>query len=120
MNKERILQLADHIENLPDPSKFDMGSYGHRCGAPACFAGHTFELFAGGHRETLGGGEIHATAASLLDLTDVEADRLFTPSTVVIREFGQIDHITPYDISNKTGAKVLRHFAETGTIDFEV
>lgn len=54
MNTERLLALADHIENLPDGQGFNMGTFGshndvdyrgHICDTAACIAGYAILLF---------------------------------------------------------------------------
>ena len=57
MNKERLEQLADHLEKLP-PEKFSMDLW---CGTTCCIAGHTNLLFNADHDFS----DLPSSAASL-------------------------------------------------------
>jgi hypothetical protein len=40
MNKERLLNVAKALRESEKPDEFDMGTYVHMCGTPACALGH--------------------------------------------------------------------------------
>ena len=103
MNRERVLKLAEWIENLA-PDDFDMTAWRHRCGAPACIAGHTYALFEPESFDLRGRTE-YTRAKRLLDLRPIQAAGLFTPTH-------------QRRITNTDAARVLRHLAETGVVDW--
>lgn len=122
MNKERILLLAEAIEQsgrLAEPELgFNMnyfwGFVGGKiadfarrpCGTVACIAGHASQL-AGFHYASFG------AAGKWLGLEPEESAELFYPGdTSGLRVFGW-DTITP----TQAGA-VLRRLAETGEVDW--
>lgn len=108
MNKERLLNVAKALRESPQPDKFDMDTYVHPCGTPACAFGHYAvrsdlqDLFTA-HATPLmwqgidhiGGKEnISYDAAVVLehfDITQEEADRIFGCSGVadeMVEDFG--------------------------------
>jgi hypothetical protein len=120
MNKERILQLADHLDNLPPTEPgFYMGSWfqpvdenldgdsteviRNECGTAACIAGHALRYFEDVPVKfsypALAAGEI-------LDLTYGQGDDLFTP-------FNHMNETDPHK-----AARVLRHLAATGEVEW--
>lgn len=111
MNKERILLLADRIEQAPhvrafgdDYSSltgFDMSTW--HCGSVGCIGGWTEQLFGDGTR--CAG---HWAVAELLDISVYEADVLCFPRQTI-----NYDKITPAQ-----AATTLRLFAETGEVDW--
>lgn len=115
MHKERILALADVIEELemfPVYSKsvgaqtFSMSFYSYDCGSPACIAGWASYTGAkeGFQFESVGA---FGKGAEYLGLTDVTASSLFLASN------------TRHDIGELTPAAaawVLRNLAETGRV----
>ena len=107
MNTENIIALADLIETLPQAgfgSKegFFMGNWRHACGTPSCIAGwavHLAGIDCGPH-------QVPDKAADWLDLPIGEEWELFDPDL-------------PYSsITPQHAAKVLRHLAETGVVDW--
>lgn len=122
MNKERLLDLADIIENDRLPNvKFDMTvGVAHRpsinpeCGTAACIAGYALCAAFGNKvakKKFLFWGNAWFAAKRVLGLSAHEASRLFEP----------------YDDNNKIArktraqaVKVLRHAAETGEINWSV
>jgi hypothetical protein len=127
MNKERILLLANVIENATPPAKhpnltFEMSSFWwgpedegfspaeegyHTCGTTACIAGWAVALFT---EEEASEANIPMMAQDVLELTYQQADSLFIPE--LSRRYE--------DITPAIAAQVLRRFAETGLIDWEV
>jgi len=105
MNKERILKLADVIENAPHqpipprgtPKRklagFNMSNW--HCGTVGCIAGWAREIFGEGPYDAL-------------DLEFWQADALYVP------------HGPTHDIQPHHAAAVLRHLAETGKVDWTV
>ena len=106
MNRERVLELADWIEKLP-PEDFDMTTWRHGCQSPACIAGHAFALFEPKLFANTIGSE-YSRAKSALGLNRRRAADLFTPD-------GLMDRTT-----NIQAARVLRHLAETGVVDWTI
>lgn len=112
MNNERILALADLIEQQPHttpgaPSGFSMASYQHHCGTPACLAGWTVHTFCDG-LDGLDNGLIRALARDRLGLSDGVADDLF-----IYTDGLPLDAITP-----PHAAFTLRHLADSGEVDW--
>lgn len=112
-NKERLLILADAIENrsVPDMDfKMDgwfseipeesRDSY-HGCGTVGCIAGWAGVVFA---KKFTG----RYSAAGHLGLTGAEADRLFLPHVV-----GSWEKLTP-----EVAVRCLRNFAATDQIEW--
>ena len=107
MNKENILELAEHIERL-DPEEYDQRVLAHDCGTPACIAGHAAYLLSG---MSLYPSTGIIEAKAWLGLSSIEADCLFD-SMPFGAEPG-ISAPTPQD-----AAATLRHLAETGEVDW--
>lgn len=131
MNKERILELADLIENqafadegvgfnmsyyyLTNSSGLEVKDYaGHPCGTAACIAGHAWlaaQRGTDGHVHTLDKiigprGETEYEAKKYLGLNWRVAEELFIPECLG-------DHPTPAE-----AARTLRHLAATGNVDW--
>ena len=115
MNRERILELADHIEKLEhyphpllpnkSPDYFSMDTWQFDCGAPACLAGHACHLWGGRP------GNIADHARDALDLDRSTAAELFAPAPGY-REYSDFYlSITP-----AMAATVLRNLALTGEV----
>jgi hypothetical protein len=125
MNKERLLLLADMIENSTPPKNFpdlyfNMANYWegpedkgfdpvdqeyHTCGTGACIAGWATATFGSG---TTKHERIQREAMCLLELTPCQADRLFIPNDP------SDDHTT------EIAPAVIRHFVETGEVDWDI
>ena len=112
MNIDNILELADVLENVPE-EKFDMNSYTHGCGGPACVAGWAVFHFYG--LEALQKIGKHYKAKNSLGLDEKQSLLLFEliEWTHNIRYNG-IRKATPQD-----AAKVLRLLAKTGTVRWD-
>ena len=100
MNKERILELASHIENS---ETYNQTRIDHLCGTPACIAGHAYQLYNSN-------GRYCGRFADILDLPDMEMDAELTRAHPL---FGYIP-------SAKDAAAVLRNLAETGEVDWTI
>jgi hypothetical protein len=121
-NKDRLMQLADIVEAAPEVTYnddieslggFSMSQYFHNCGTPSCIAGHTIAAFAP-HFDQKTDDPRHV-ASYLLGISEAEGRKLFVPGgwdTIP-------DEIYPYGSTGPQAAKVIRHFAETGEIDWE-
>ena len=122
MNKERLLDVADMIENDRLPHVvFDMNQWTkHRpsinpeCGTAACIAGYAL-CAAYGNREAkkrfnshIGWIAAQRKARRILGLSPYEATKLFSPSRNLRA------------ITREQAVKVLRHAAETGEIDWSI
>lgn len=134
MNKDRILLLADAIEqhSIPDLG-FNMADYkredatwpdqsGHDCKTTACIAGWAVEVFEPETFDGLSfrGGGFHQAAQSLLNLSRTDADALFLGEG---RDGENLLHYedTKFDFTEVTptqAARVLRTFVETGKVDW--
>ena len=140
LNVGRLHEFAGIIESLPE-GQFDMGLWGEgtaeeaiahihthaavpECGTPACIAGWAAVLYAGDADEesidNLGAAyRIHDAGAGALGLVGAStrppegprtmADELFTPQTL------RLSAVTQHD-----AARVLRHLADTGRVDWSV
>lgn len=115
MNKERLLQLADHIEKLRHvDEEFSMQRFADRayvgaCETPSCIAGHAVFMFGGEElfmkcvNEEL---NFPRSAASLLDIDydneDFVANKMFFPD------------VTWGKVTPKQAAAYIRELVETG------
>ncbi len=119
-NKERLIQLAEVLESERAEKHFNMNTWFANkryerpnkpmgiaiqdCGTIACI---------GGWAEVIANADLNWTdkqieANKWLDLTYAESDKLFYP----VGYFG---------VNNpKLAAKVVRHFAETGEVDWSI
>ena len=116
MNKERILELADKIDGLPtvvygenDPNKrsFCMEATYHPCGNPACLAGWVEEIW-----------DVEEDPDPLGIVGTKHEMELFEPRAPWATFFhkpGEEGFIT-----SEHAAAVLRHFAETGEVDWSI
>ncbi len=109
MNKEAIIKHAEFLEALPR-EKFDMDTWADSCGTVACIGGWLVIQSGRGTAEEIEDGEVGviSTGAEVFDISRDKALELFVP-------FGQ----QPFSTSPAQAAKVLRHLAETGTVDWE-
>jgi hypothetical protein len=131
MNKERILLLADMIETNASPAAqpdlgFNMATYfsdegvfhrhgavksgGTECGTVGCIAGWAALAFPHAYDLDWGQRGFYGRGQQALDLTDLQADLLFTPDVVMLYSEITPDH----------AVCVLRHFAETGEVDWDL
>ena len=137
--KERILQLADHLEAMPrhqfsmecwleptdepdedaDPYSSKFGGI-HNCETVGCIAGHAILLFYnpdGYHLpidEPNFDMDFAGEAQYLLGLDDGQASALFSPShSGDPRDDLQCE---PKDVTNYDAAETLRNFADTETV----
>ena len=118
MNKERILKVADAIENHHFKTLgFNMESFiaehssdrsEHDCGTTACIAGWVHALQKGIKKTLMCklADDIGEYAQKYLGLNDHQADRLF--------------YEVNSNITDKEAVKVLRHLAETGVVDWQI
>lgn len=106
MNRERLIDLADRIEKLPDRN-FCMRNYTDHCGLPSCVAGWAVYWYAPDKFNAAieKGWCIHEIAAELLELNDIQANALFCP----------IIDCGAYDAGPGSVANVIRRLAnDTG------
>lgn len=101
MNTERILKLADVIE---ESETYDQTQFFHPCGTPGCIAGHAVTMLGSDEK----GPNTSEIAREELGLDEVQATALF--------------FVWPFTINPtaKQAATVLRHLARTGEVDWEV
>ena len=134
MNKENILLVAEHLENLPEDLQkvdceadegFDLRNFTHDCGTPSCIAGYA-AWFDNGKRITR--EYLEATSyyfvsktAEFFGMTYDDAHDLCLPGSKFREDTRDLDEtIDPYEVTAKQAAAVLRHFAETGEVDYRV
>ena len=117
MRKDRILALADLIEQQPHTDEdaaegFTMESITHDCGTPACIAGWAAWEASGRQSRDLYDiyADVEGQAREFLGIGYSEADVLFYPPFPVIYAT-----VTPTE-----AAATLRHLAETGRVDWSV
>lgn len=96
---QRCLALADHLEKLPR-SEFNMAKWS------CCVYGHAFKLF--------GQGIFFGGALLGFDCSDGRWMQLFCPGPAATGGLG-FSEITP-----QHAAKVVRHLALTGEVDWSV
>lgn len=109
MHKANVLKLAEHIEGL-SLGEYDQSLFSHLCrprASPACIAGHA--VWLSGRWDRTSGWEPAPTniAREWLGLTMSEAYDLFS------NEPDELASPTAQD-----AAATLRHFAETGVVDW--
>lgn len=121
MDKQRILELADVIEkapyaerpqyrrsNEPTLTHFNMSTF--HCGSAGCIAGWTIAHWQPEALNYLDTEAIVRRAAAELDLSPSQAEDLFCSD----RTPAELTDIRPAE-----AARVLRHFVETGEIEWE-
>jgi hypothetical protein len=132
MRKDVVLAVADAIENHSRADLgFNMGHYishadwgsdgdksGHNCGTVACVAGWTVAIFnEKGEKRDLSlsilkrldfDDTIVSRATDAMDIHSEDAEQLFHPA----------DRFTWESITPAKAASVLRHFAETGMVEW--
>ena len=101
---EKILELANFIEALP-PEQFDMAHF--ECGTARCIAGWALHLDGQDVLAPLSTGSSSTRARDLLGIDGDRASDLF---------FSGID----YHPTTKEAARVLRHLAITGEVDWTI
>ena len=124
---QKLNDLADFIEQVP-ADNFDMSNWLSKqdedhdrifkpvqeefaCGTVACIAGWTVAgsaLFAG---KQFSSSYVPQLARELLGLTEDEARKLFVPNW---------SKYNWYQITNNDAAIVLRSFAKTGIVDWDI
>lgn len=124
MDKIKIKELRDHIAALP-PEQFDMSQWRaeRECGTVACLAGWTVELNKSLFGDWLERSDIKGAARLVLQLSQLEANRLFVPiEASILRHpnhpgavLGDLN-----DVTTEQAVKVLDHLLETGEVDWRV
>ena len=123
MIKDRMLKLADHVEES-DWAFYQQSIYFHPCGTPACLAGHTAVLFEVPtptcvlkpdysrkyYREV---GKFQDRCRQALGLTFAQGSALFE-SHPFRDEIG----IPSYRPNALDAAVTLRHSVETGQVEW--
>lgn len=120
MNKERILTLASIIEQQPHvaagaPAGFCLNTFFHFCGTPSCIAGYAI---AQARREGFTfqpNLSYTERAAKYLGLGNSVAFYLCIPPQGPEYLSHQYADVTP-----AMAAKVLRHLADTGRVDWSI
>ena len=102
MNKENVLALAQHIENV-DEKEFDMGRVQHSCGTPSCILGYAYHL------------------QLELGLSIESSSTLFYPNSKMLNcSYHYAARKGERGYINKAHAvRCLRHLAETGEVDWD-
>ncbi|MBD8651518.1 hypothetical protein IFT66_10560 [Rhizobium sp. CFBP 13726] len=112
MNKERILALADLIEQqlhtTPSaPIGFTMSDYVHSCGTPACIAGWA-AWESENQPDFLDWRQVDFKATKYLGLDQETSEKLFEPEGVS----------SWFEITPAHAAFTLRHLARAGVVDW--
>jgi hypothetical protein len=140
MNIDKINALAekmehwDEIDGIGQVQGFEMGDFacryqrgeenlaakygvhwanGHKCGTAGCIAGCAVAMQYP-YREITESAHIAEEAEEILELTCDQAIELFMPSSTSVIYSGP----GPYDITPQQAARVLRHLAATGEVDW--
>ena len=111
MNKKRILELAEYIENS---GTYDQAFYFHSCGTPGCIAGHAAALFKPENNSPY---YIHYSeiGKKILGLNLVDSVELFDPEPYK----DELDEFNFYrEPTAKDAAAVLRNLADTGIVNW--
>ena len=128
MDKDKLNELADHLETLQDKTAmelnvqtcredkvpaFCMSKWTHDCDSPACVAGHCVHHFMPRRfrvivRQPGEGKSLQNEAARILGLDEETSIDLFIPPE---------KDSTAYDADAIRAARVLRHLASTGEVD---
>lgn len=122
MNIERINALADLIEQQPqslhdDQPGFNMNRFVHHCGTPSCIAGWAaWEALQrpANIQETWREGERYR------DVEDEAREYLGIDAETAGRLFWGTDGIKLEPITKEQAARVLRHLAQTGEVDWSI
>ena len=119
MNKKRILALASVIETMPHVMAdrgyvvgFNMHSYTHNCGTPACIAGFAVMLAekkSPNYKIKVADRQFSHMAGRFLGITIEQTAILFFP------RHKKREEITPAE-----AAATLRNLAETGEVDWSI
>jgi hypothetical protein len=133
MNVDNILKLAEVLESDAAAAHFNMGEWFHHdgdhalplgvtvaeaiqdCGTVACIAGWAVVAFHSAEELRDVNFDLAAIAANDLGLSSYRAMEIFTPGSAphVVECDLPVYHATP-----KQAAKLLRHLAATGEIDW--
>ena len=128
MNRERLLQLADTVENLEhgdEHCQFNMrrvfhSRLGTECGTPSCLQGWALTLFGKDQlvEEKAADMETFEVARELLEISNNDGDILFTPDNTQGCFFASPG--AQSFIDGKKAARVLRNFVSTRVIDWSL
>lgn len=112
MNTERILHIADLIEEIV-PQQFEMSDYvtENEYGTVACIAGWTYLTYG----DASLCGDTHESARVHLGLNEDEADDLFLPNPLTS---GLPARVTYSQITPAHAAQTLHKLAATGKVDW--
>jgi hypothetical protein len=111
VNVAECLDLADFLESLPE-ELFDMGKFApYECGTPACIGG----WLARNNSEEFLASPLSTTdfGAKKLGLTYDQAYTLFVGGSYFPK-------FSIFNANNQQAAKILRHLAATGEVDWSV
>lgn len=112
MNHEAIIELANALEQGLPNVRFDLFDWLElrSCGTQACIAGHAVILRKGlAYASKMNAHRIALEAEEILGLDRGKANDLFTPAP------GE-----GYLNDPRRAARVLRHLAETGDVDWNI
>lgn len=122
MNRERLSELADAIEAGREDLDFNMVDWIDDCGTTACIAGWACAVFAPKDWEQMTAphytGLYPRAASDRGVIADVAAEELGFANYLEARPlFNPTNHLAA---SRNQAVRVLRHAANTGTIDWSV
>lgn len=121
----KVADLLDTVEDYQMDAKtgfesgFCMEDYfhwnddenGHECQSPSCIAGHI--LYMTGKKTDYYG--VADTAAEIAGLNSSQREELFIPDTGLYYAVK-----SPWDVTAKEAAKVIRNLVETGKVDWTI
>ena len=110
MNTGNLNMLAEIVRNS---DTYEQRWYRHRCGTPACIAGHACAAASMGGVLPEEGLLIYSAAVDWLAIDEETAASLFNAFPLMDREEKPEGLAT-----NEEAAEVLRHLAETGNVDW--
>jgi len=101
-HRERLRYMADLLEALPEDGRFNLSSW------DSCICAWTHHASGQSHRPLAKLNPIHV-AREWLGIPLREAEQLFSPD---LGMYG--------DVTAKQAARVLRHYVDTGNVDWQV
>ena len=111
----KLRAVADTIEH--NRKHFDMTNFFHNCGTPACVAGFTIALAS--LKTFKDNQSATEAAAETLDLTLQQALDLLHPDGTSFSYVSDAKPGKPGHITWKHAVRTLRHFADTGVVDWD-
>lgn len=126
MNREKLAELADVLESVPENS-FKMSMYFRRtviesniCNTAACVAGWTYAAFTGDSDfKYATEPKVRRVAAQILELSSPETSALFAPEYPYASFSARFPYSLGY-ITRDHAVQVVRYAARTGLIEWNL